>query len=323
MTRFLLEHTQATIRAFSRDENKQFHMRQRFGDERVRYLLGDVRERHRLETAFCGADLAFHAAALKHVPAGQYNPTEFKRTNIDGTENVLSACQAMGVKTAVFISSDKAVASVNLYGHSKAMAEQIWTQGNAYAPHGTSFITIRYGNVRNSRGSVLEIWRAQLAAGEAPTITSPDMSRFDLSIDEAVRLAWFATQHVPRGCIVVPHLPAYNVLDLLEAVCGDDAKPFRLTGLRPGEKRAELLATDEEMERAYAYMYTTPIRPHSYVIPPIAPSWPFPMPAAWHAWLPASLFVAAINPSHVPYRSDVWPDRLTVADLRRRLAVPT
>lgn len=319
MTRFLLDHTSATIRLLSRNELLQIQMRYAFQDHpRLRFFLGDVRDLARLHVACMDVQCVFHAGALKHIDGGEYDPSEFIATNITGTEHVISACRAMGVEKAVFLSTDKAVQPINLYGATKMVAERLWSRANTYSPDGTAYIAVRYGNVRMSRGSVIQRWREQFARRETPTVTSTSMSRFDISIDEAVRLAWFAAQYGQRGCTLVPHLPAYNILDLLWAVAPhkfEETGAFRVTGIRPGEKLAEMLMTNEEAQTTMLYGCAPNVMTY-FCIPPVAPSWQmpprheWPLPTDWHHQMYAC---------PMPYASDTWRYRLSVEELRTRV----
>ena len=308
LTAFLLRETTATIRILSRDEAKQDTMAQTFAAhaERLRFLLGDIRDPSRLIVALRNVDLVVHAAALKRIPQGEHDPLEFVQTNIMGTSNVLYACIYNGVHTAVFVSSDKACLPVNLYGQTKAVGERLWLQGNSYAPEGTRFVALRYGNVGGSRGSVIPYWQSQLAAGLPLSLTDPGMSRFYLSLDEAVSYAWHTACRAPRGCLFVPHLPAFLLTDLMRAVAPDAYA--RITGIRPGEKLAEALMTDDERQRARPVIDADG-RTFGYLIPPAVRSW-----ALDETLLPPE----AVKPLE-HYVSDTWSWRLGVDDLRMRL----
>ncbi len=306
LTSFLLATTDATIRIFSRDELKQSLMHETFAlhDEKMRYFLGDIRDLARLNLACSGVDLVVHAAALKRIEKGEVDPCEFIATNVHGTANVISACRTMGVKRAVFIGSDKQVDPVNVYGATKLLAERLWTQSNGYSPYGTEYINVRYGNVGASRGSVIPLWQSQRAAGHPMTITDTRMTRFHLDLDAAVQLVWFAACHGPRGAVLVPHIPAFHIMDLLHAVCGQGRnQDVKVIGIRPGEKLHESLMSDEEASRA---LWHAPY----YAIPPLAASWE--TDRRWQTWEPAGLVP--------PYRSDVWKDRLSCAQLTEMIA---
>ncbi len=221
-----------TIRAYSRDEHKQHELAALYPD--VRWLLGDVRDKERLERAMEGVDVVIHAAALKHVPAGEANPDEFVKTNVLGSLNVVEACHAAGVEKAVLLSSDKAVHPVNLYGASKLCAERLFLAANVLPP--TRFSVVRYGNVKGSRGSVLTL--------ESPRITHPDATRFWMEPSEAVDLVLLALAEMQGGEVFVPKIFPGRVADLI-----DDSGPA--SGLRPGEKLHETLIAPEEVSRTY------------------------------------------------------------------------
>lgn len=316
LCRFFLDHTEATIRIFSRGELLQAEMAHQLNQHpRVRWMLGDVRNYARLEWACHGADLVIHAAALKHIDKGEYDPSEFIATNITGTENVIRACMAMGVKKAVLLSTDKASSPINTYGATKLVAERLFQRGNGYRPDGTVLSCVRYANVRGSRGSVLETWRNQRARGERCSITSPVMTRFDISIDAAVRLVWFAAQYAPRGGILVPHLPAYHVTDLLLATSDEGEPMYTVTGLRPGEKLAEQLLNEAESTTTLLYA-AEPGRLTYYCVPPVHPSWAMP---PWQDWPTPAKGSWEPFPVEQAYTSDAWPWRLSVEELRQRL----
>jgi UDP-N-acetylglucosamine 4,6-dehydratase/5-epimerase len=316
MTRFLLDHTEATIRILSRGELLQSEMMATFDNHpRLRFMLGDIRDLARLNLACYDADLVVHAAALKHVDKSEYDPEEFIKTNIVGTMNVLSACRTMHVPRAVFISSDKQTAAVNLYGHTKAVAEKLWIHANGYQPEGLQTVVVRYANVTGSRGSVVPLWRQHLKVGQPLKVTSPLMTRFWMSITEAVQLVWFAAQYGPRGSVLVPHVPAYRLLDLLDAVQGECKKPFVLTGVRPGEKLHEELVSMTEGAMAYLYSHAPGMLDY-YALPPVIASWPMPSWDTWKTPLGGTWEPFGFD---APYRSDSWPWRLSVQELRQRL----
>lgn len=240
----ITNHPDTVVRVFSRDELKQSNMAERFGYQYVRYLIGDVRDRDRLIRAAQGVDCIVHAAAMKQVPACEYNPFEAVRTNIEGAQNVVDAAIAAGVGRVVALSTDKAVNPVNLYGATKLCAEKIFVQGNAYAPHSpTRFACVRYGNVLGSRGSVVPTFIKQRQSGRL-TVTDRRMTRFWISLDQAVELALFALEHMVGGEVFVPKLPAVSVMVLAEAVA--PGIPIEFVGIRPGEKLHEVLLTSDE-----------------------------------------------------------------------------
>jgi UDP-N-acetylglucosamine 4,6-dehydratase len=247
-TRWVLTECRPTaVRIFSRDELKQSEMARVIDDPRLRFLLGDVRDRDRLRRAVEGVDLVIHAAALKQVPACEYNPFEAVRTNILGTQNVAEACLEAGVRRAVALSTDKAVSPANLYGATKLCAEKLFVQSNVYASgHDTRYSCVRYGNVVGSRGSVVPLFREQRTQGEL-TVTDRRMTRFWITLDQAVRFVARSAGEMRGGEIFVPKIPSTRILDLAEAVA--PGLPVRYTGIRPGEKLHECLITGEESRR--------------------------------------------------------------------------
>jgi UDP-N-acetylglucosamine 4,6-dehydratase len=240
--------TRATLRIFSRDELKQYEMEQEFGgDSRLRFFLGDVRDRERLFRAMQGVDVVIHAAALKHVPLCEYNPAEAVKTNILGAQNVIDCAIDAGVRRAVALSTDKAVNPVNLYGATKLCAEKIFVHGNAYAGvRETRFSCVRYGNVVGSRGSVIPRFLEQ-ARGGVLTLTDSRMTRFWISLDQAVDLVLEALATMKGGEIFVPKIPSMRVVDLARAVAPDAM--LKEVGVRPGEKLHEVLLPPEEAPR--------------------------------------------------------------------------
>lgn len=240
----LANHNPAAVRVYSRDELKQWEMKQRFEDDRLRLHLGDVRDLPRLRRATQGVDLIIHAAALKQVPICEYNPFEAVQTNVVGAENVLSAAIDNQVPKTISLSTDKAVNPVNLYGATKLCAEKIITQGNAYSGDSPArFASVRYGNVVGSRGSVVPLFKRQAAEGEL-TITDEAMTRFWITLEHAVEFVIGAIERMQGGEIFVPRIPSMRVTDLAQALAPD--APRRVVGIRPGEKVHEVLITEEE-----------------------------------------------------------------------------
>ncbi len=236
------------IRIFSRDEKKQDDMRQRLGDDRVRFYIGDVRELRSIEQAMAGVDYVFHAAALKQVPSCEFFPMEAVRTNVIGTDNVLTAATAAGVRRVVCLSTDKAAYPINAMGISKAMMEKvIGAQARGAALTDTVICCTRYGNVMASRGSVIPLFIDQIRAGKPITITDPTMTRYLMSLPEAVSLVNFAFENGAPGDLFVQKSPACTIADLAAAVqrlFGDTGT--RIIGARHGEKNYETLLTSEE-----------------------------------------------------------------------------
>ncbi len=237
------------IRVFSRDELKQFEMEREFHrDPRLRFFLGDVRDRDRLGRAMQGVDWVVHAAALKHVPLCEYNPAEAIKTNIIGAQNVVDCAIDAGVERTVGLSTDKAVNPVNLYGATKLCAEKVLVHGNAYVgPRSSRFAMVRYGNVVGSRGSVIPLFLRQVPSGVL-TVTDERMSRFWISLDQAVDLVLDAFATMAGGEIFVPKIPSMRITDLARAIAPEAM--IKEIGIRPGEKLHEVLLTAEESRDA-------------------------------------------------------------------------
>jgi len=230
---------------FSRDELKQHEMRMAgFDDPRLRYFIGDVRDRERLIRAMHGVDIAVHAAALKQVPACEYNPMEAIKTNIIGTSNVVEAALDAGVEKVLALSTDKAVNPVNLYGATKLAAEKLVIQSNAYAAgRATRYSCVRYGNVVGSRGSVVPLFLKQRANGKV-TITDKRMTRFWLSLEQGVHFVISCIEEMQGGEVFVPKIPSTTILDLAKAIAPE--AEVEMIGIRPGEKLHEVLISEDE-----------------------------------------------------------------------------
>lgn len=241
------------IRIFSRDEKKQEDMRIALSNDKVKFYIGDVRDYQSLAQAMTGVDYIFHAAALKQVPSCEFYPMEAVKTNVIGTENVLNAAVAMGVKRVVVLSTDKAVYPINAMGISKAMAEKIMVAKSRMIPNdGPVVCATRYGNVMASRGSVIPLFVEQLNRGESLTVTDPEMTRFLMSLEDSVDLVLHAFEHGQQGDIFIQKAPASTVGDLAEALkqlLGKTA-PLKIIGTRHGEKLYESLVSREEMAKA-------------------------------------------------------------------------
>ena len=248
------------IRIFSRDEKKQDDMRHRFQAEmpeaagKIKFYIGDVRDIQSVRNAMHGVDYIFHAAALKQVPSCEFFPIEAVKTNVLGTENVLTAAIDAGVKNIVCLSTDKAAYPVNAMGTSKAMMEKvIVAKSRTVSPEKTKICCTRYGNVMCSRGSVIPLWIDQIKSGNPITVTDPSMTRFIMSLDEAVDLVLFAFEHGQSGDILVQKAPACTIKTQAEAVCelfGGDKNNIKVIGIRHGEKMYETLLTNEECANA-------------------------------------------------------------------------
>ena len=235
---------------YSRDELKQWEVRQQFGDDpRLRWFIGDVRDLPRLQRAMHQVDYVVHAAALKQVDTGEYNPFEFVKTNVLGSQNVVEAAIDAGVKKVVALSTDKASSPINLYGATKLTADKIFILGNHYAAaYETRFAVVRYGNVTGSRGSIIPKFRALHAAGESLPITDLRCTRFLITLPEAVQMVLDTFEMMQGGELVVPHIPSHKVTDLAQAIA-PGAKMHDI-GLRPGEKLHEEMISPEEGRRA-------------------------------------------------------------------------
>ena len=248
------------IRIFSRDEKKQDDMRHEFQakmpevSEKIKFYIGDVRDLASVKNAMHGVDYIFHAAALKQVPSCEFFPIEAVKTNVLGTENVLTAAIEAGVKNVVCLSTDKAAYPVNAMGTSKAMMEKvIVAKSRTVSPEKTKICCTRYGNVMCSRGSVIPLWIEQIKAGQAITVTDEKMTRFIMSLDEAVDLVLFAFENGESGDILVQKAPACTIKTQAEAVCelfGGDKEAIKVIGIRHGEKMYETLLTNEECANA-------------------------------------------------------------------------
>ena len=247
------------IRVFSRDEKKQDDMRHAFqakmpaAAEKIKFFLGDVRDLASVKNAMHGVDYIFHAAALKQVPSCEFFPIEAVKTNVLGTDNVLTAAIDAGVKTVICLSTDKAAYPINAMGTSKAMMEKvIVAKSRTVSPEQTKICCTRYGNVMCSRGSVIPLWIDQIKAGNPITITEPTMTRFIMSLEEAVDLVLFAFEHGTSGDILVQKAPACTIETLAKAVVGLFAPghEIKVIGIRHGEKMYETLLTNEECAHA-------------------------------------------------------------------------
>jgi UDP-N-acetylglucosamine 4,6-dehydratase len=270
----LLEHHEpASVRIYSRDELKQSELRIRWNDDqRVRFFLGDVRSADRLVMATKDADVIVHAAALKQVVACEYNPFEAVQTNVMGAENVVAAAIANNVPRTIALSTDKAVNPVNLYGATKLCAEKITTQGNSYSGDSPArFASVRYGNVVGSRGSVVPLFLRQAAEDGELTVTDEAMTRFWITLDEAVQFVLQSLELMRGGEVFVPRIPSMRLAELAEAIA--PGVPRRTVGIRPGEKIHEVLLTEDEARHAQRF-------DDYYAIYPPFPFWqsdPFPV----------------------------------------------
>ena len=250
---------------FSRDELKQQEMRTgQYDHESLRYFIGDVRDEARLERAMTGVDYVVHAAALKQVPACEYNPIEAVMTNVNGAKNVIDAAINCGVERVIALSTDKAVNPINLYGATKLVAEKLFVQANAYSGSGgTKFSCVRYGNVVGSRGSVVPLFQKQRESGRI-TITDEKMTRFWITLSQGVDFVVANLERMHGGEIFVPKIPSMNIMDLAHAVapgCG-----VGIIGIRPGEKLHEVLISEDEVRNTIEL-------DDRYIIEPDNPMW--------------------------------------------------
>ena len=260
----LSEHDPESVRIYSRGELLQMEMQNRFDDSRLRFLIGDVRDRDRLYRAASGVDIIVHAAALKHVPACEYNPIEAVRTNVEGSVNVIDAAIDNSVEKVMAISTDKAVHPVNLYGATKMVAEKLFTQGNAYTGlRKTRFSCVRYGNVIGSRGSVIPLFKEQRKNGII-TITDDRMTRFWITLEQGVRFVMDCIARMKGGEIFVPKIPSMKVIDLAMVVAPDAER--KVIGIRSGEKLHEILLTEDEARHTREF-------DNYFVIEPEHPFW--------------------------------------------------
>lgn len=250
---------------FSRDELKQHEMRQSGLDHPcLRYFIGDVRDRDRLERAFNGVEIVVHAAALKQIPTCEYNPIEAIMTNVMGSRNVVEAAIDQGVKRVMLISSDKAVNPINLYGATKLCAEKLCIHSNAYSgAEGPRFSCVRYGNVVGSRGSVIPLFLGKRENGRLP-ITDSRMTRFWITLEQGVRFVIRCIQQMQGGEVFVPKIPSMTIMDLAKAIAPD--AQVELIGIRPGEKLHEVLIAEDEVAQALEF-------DDMYVIQPAHPWW--------------------------------------------------
>lgn len=284
---------------YSRDEMKQWEMAKKFqGDSRVRFFIGDVRDKERLYRALDGVDYVVHAAATKIVPTAEYNPFECVKTNINGAMNLIDACIDQGVKRVVALSTDKASSPINLYGATKLASDKLFVAGNSYAGgHDTRFAVVRYGNVMGSRGSVIPFFMSIKDKGVLP-ITEERMTRFMISLEQGVDLVWHAFDDMEGGEIYVKKIPSMKVTELAKTVAPEAKLDF--VGIRPGEKLHEQMIGEEDSFYTYEY-------PEHYKILPAINNW-------------SSCSVRIKDGKKVPegfsYTSDNNPDWMSNQDLQ-------
>ncbi len=288
------------LRIYSRDELKQHHMSQLFSDERLRFFIGDVRDKERLRRAMHGVDMVVHAAALKQVPACEYNPFEAVKTNILGAVNIIDTAIDCNVQRVIALSSDKAVNPINLYGATKLCAEKLFVQSNAYSGlDGTRFSSVRYGNVVGSRGSVIPLFLQQRTQ-RLVTVTDRRMTRFWITLEQGVNFVLRTLELMHGGEIFVPKIPSMNIMDLVDAIAPDCEVQF--TQIRPGEKLHEILISSDEARHTLEF-------PDMFVIQPMHPWW------KCDNWKEGKAL-----PDGFVYSSNANPQQLSVEILRNMVA---
>ncbi len=303
--RVLLEtHRPAKVIVLSRDELKQFEMAQRFSDSRIRFFLGDVRDNMRLHRAFEGVDAVIHTAALKQVPAAEYNPIEAIRTNINGAANVIDAALDRGVPRVIAVSTDKAANPINLYGATKLCSDKLFVAANSYAGRkATRFAVVRYGNVVGSRGSVIPFFLERRARGVLP-VTDVRMTRFWITLARGVEFVLASLERMQGGEMFVPKIPSMRITDLARALAPECR--IEIVGIRPGEKLHEVMVPEDDAR------LTVELDDH-YVIQPAFP------------WWDAEAFRGSRGGKPCPdgfrYSSDTNAWWLTVDELRRMAEV--
>lgn len=272
LVRHLLTFTNVRrIAVFSRDELKQLHMRTEFSDDhRLRWFLGDIRDIERLKRALHGVDFVIHAAALKQVDTGEYNPMEFIKTNVLGSQNVIDASIESGVKRVVALSTDKASSPINLYGATKLTADKLFVAANNYSfKYGTSFSVVRYGNVMGSRGSVIPYFKNLANQGKPIPITDLRMTRFLITIEQAVKFVIDSLTVMHGGELYVPRIPSIKIVDLAQAAApGSELVEI---GMRPGEKLHEEMISEDDSRR-------TIVENNRFVVMPVVAEWGYQTP---------------------------------------------
>jgi len=291
------EYSPAKVIIYSRDELKQFEMSQEFEQyKNIRYFIGDVRDKERLMRAFAGVDYVVHAAALKQVPAMEYNPTEAIKTNINGAMNIIEKALDKGVKKVVALSTDKACNPINLYGATKLCSDKLFVAANSYAGlSGTRFSVVRYGNVVGSRGSVVPFFQKKKSDGILP-ITDPEMTRFWITLEQGVRFVINAFERMKGGELFVPKIPSMNIMDLAKAIAPDCKTS--IVGIRPGEKLHEVMISEDDARN-------TKELDDCYVIQP-----------AFHWWDANNHAEGKNVQKDFRYSSDLNPELLKVDELR-------
>ena len=290
-------HSIRKIVIFSRDELKQFQMREKYkNSEKLRWFLGDVRDSERLRRAFNGIDYVVHAAALKQVDAGEYNPIEFVRTNVEGSINVIDAAIDAKVRKIVALSTDKASSPINLYGATKLTADKLFINANNYgASNGTYFSVVRYGNVMGSRGSVIPFWRELSNKGLELPITDVRMTRFWITLKQATNFILDSFEMMNGGELYVPRIPSFKLVDLIRAI--DPNAKLKEIGIRPGEKLHEEMISEDDTRR-------TTVQHDRFVVSPMQADWNYKSP------------VGEKYPDGHAYKSNTNDTWLTVDDMK-------
>ena len=299
LVHYLLMETKARrIAVFSRDELKQHDLRIYFKDEpRLRWFLGDIRDLDRLKRAFHGVDFVIHAAALKQVDTGEYNPMEFIKTNVLGSQNVIDASIDAGVKRVVALSTDKASSPINLYGATKLTADKLFVAANNYSyTYGTTFSVVRYGNVMGSRGSVIPFFKNLAGQGKPLPITDLRMTRFWISIADAVKFVIDSLEMMTGGELYVPRIPSMKIVDLAHAVSADSK--LEEIGMRPGEKLHEEMISADDSRR-------TIILDNRIVVTPVVAEWGYSAPTG------------QTMPEGQAYRSDTNDMWISASDIKK------
>ena len=299
LVHYLLTETKARrIAVFSRDELKQHDLRMHFKDEpRLRWFLGDIRDLDRLKRAFHGVDFVIHAAALKQVDTGEYNPMEFIKTNVLGSQNVIDASIDAGVKRVVALSTDKASSPINLYGATKLTADKLFVAANNYSyTYGTTFSVVRYGNVMGSRGSVIPIFKNLASQGKPLPITDLRMTRFWISIEDAVKFVIDSLEMMTGGELYVPRIPSMKIIDLAHAVSANSK--LEEIGMRPGEKLHEEMISADDSRR-------TIILDNRFVVTPVVAEWGYNLPTG------------QTMPEGQAYRSDTNDMWISASDIKK------
>lgn len=293
----------AKVIVYSRDELKQHEMAQEFEDARLRFFLGDVRDRDRLYRAFDGVDIVVHAAALKQVPAAEYNPFEVIKTNVLGAQNIIDAAIDRGVEKVIALSTDKAAAPINLYGASKLCSDKLFTAANAYAgKHRTNFAVVRYGNVMGSRGSVVPFFVKKRLEGQRIPITDPKMTRFWITLPQGVEFVLDSLEKMSGTELFIPRIPSMHITDLAQAIAPDT--PQEIVGIRPGEKLHEVMITEDDAAHTLAF-------PSMYVL----------LPAHRHDLREMYQAVGGKSlPEGFRYASNTNDEWLTIQDIRRMVS---